>query len=455
MVMRLYLSVLFLCGSSSLAQDSADLKKEISELRALVLKLQTRVDQLEAAHVPARATVAPAAAAPATAAPSAAQTTGSSPSSSDVLAGTTVNFLIDTYYAYNFNAPIGRVNLLRAFDVSSNAFSLNQATVVLENAVDLSRKKRWGARLDLQFGQATATLQGNPLNEPRAAIYRNVFQAYGTYVVPFGSGLTVDFGKWASSLGYETNYTKDQMNYSRSYWFNFLPFYHMGARLTYKPKDWLSVNYWIVNGTQQTEPFNAYKDQNVAFTVQTKKVSWTANYYRGQEHPDFFYITNPGPDDVGLPAQQGTPFLPIRPAADGRLHIVDTYASWQITPKLLVVGEADYVIQRFNRNSPPFRTTGGAAYAQYEFTPRYAVAARSEYLSDRGGMFSGTTQALKEVTLTFSQRVGEGFLVKEEYRRDFSNQPYFLSDRLGVLKSQQTTATLGLVWWFGAKKGAW
>jgi hypothetical protein len=65
-------------------------------------------------------------------------------------------------------------------------------------------------------------------------VYRNIFQAYGTYVLPLGGGLTVDFGKWASSLGAEGNYTKDQMNYSRSYWFDFLPFYHMGARLNYK-----------------------------------------------------------------------------------------------------------------------------------------------------------------------------------------------------------------------------
>jgi hypothetical protein len=64
---------------------------------------------------------------------------------------------VDGYYAYNLNAPIGRVNLLRAYDVLSDAFSLNQASVVLENAPDLSIDKRWGARVDLQWGQATGT----------------------------------------------------------------------------------------------------------------------------------------------------------------------------------------------------------------------------------------------------------------------------------------------------------
>ena len=88
-------------------------------------------------------------------------------------------------------------------------------------------------------------------------------------------------------------------------------------------------------------------------------------------------------------------------------------------------------------------------------SPIFAIGGRTEYMSDRGGMFSGVTQALKEFTLTFEQKVAEGFQVKEEWRRDFSNQPYFLTDQLGVLSKQQSTATIGVVWWFGAKQGAW
>src|SRR6202043_383438 len=94
----------------------------------------------------------------------------------DLLHGTTINFLLDTYYEYNFNNPIGRVNYLRAYDVNSNAFSLNQAAIVLENAPDPSKGKSFGARVDLQFGQATGKLQGNPVTEPRSDIFRAIFQ---------------------------------------------------------------------------------------------------------------------------------------------------------------------------------------------------------------------------------------------------------------------------------------
>ena len=438
-------------------QSSADLNQRVSELSILVQRLQARVDELEgASRVPSQ----PAASNSSTAAlvqPSASQDSSApsaSPSGASLLGGTTVNFLFDGYYAYNFNNPIGRVNLLRAYDVSSNAFSLNQADVVLENAADPAHGKRFGLRLDLQYGQATATLQGNAANEPRPEVYRSIFQAYGTYVIPIGNGLTVDFGKWASSLGIEGNYTKDQMDYSRSYWFNFLPFYHMGARLNYKLNDTVALNYWITNGTQQTEPFNGFKDQLFGLILQPhKNVAWTVNYYLGQEHPDVQFL--PNSTNANLPTEQGLPFEPILNPPNGKLHIFDSYLTWQASSKLTFAVEGDYVIERLLTSSAPSHTTGGAGYARYQLTPKFAIAARTEYLSDRGGLFTGTTQAIKENTLTFEQKIADGFLLRAEWRRDASNHPYFLTDTLGTLKKEQNTATLGLVWWFGGKEGAW
>jgi hypothetical protein len=376
----------------------------------------------------------------------------------DLLRETTINLGIDGYYSYNFNHPVGRVNTLRAYDVLSNEFSLNQASLILEHAPDVSAGLRFGARLDLQFGQATDTLQGNPLNEPRPQIYRNIFQAYGTYILPVGKGITLDVGKWSSSLGIEGNYSRDQLNYSRALWFDFLPFYHMGLRASIPLSTRFSVNYWLVNGTNQVEATNGFKDQLFGFTASpTKSVNWTANYYFGQEHPDRAPANNCGP----IPVQPGLCFTAIRPAPDGRTHIFDSYATWKATPKLTLVLEGDYFLQRDwrhsgpGRNSAPTHVQGGAAYAQYQLTPKLAVATRAEYLSDPGGLFSGISQALKENTVTLDYHMGDGLLMRYEWRRDYSNQRSFLSDAQGVLNKQQTTATLGLVWWWGRKEGVW
>ena len=434
-------------------ESPPELSRRVAQLTALVESLQARIDKLEARDgvAPAAAAVAPAPTPAAQPAPVAAST----PSTLDTLLnGTTFNFLFDGYYGFNFNSPIGRVNLLRANDVTSNAFSLNQADLVVESAPDPANNKRYGLRLDLQFGQATAAMQGNANNEPRPDVYRDIFQAYGTYVFPVGKGLTVDFGKWASSLGIEGNYAKDQINYSRSFLFDFLPFYHMGARVNYKVSDAIGLNYWITNGTQQTEPFNGFKDQMFGFTIQpSKAIQWTMNYYLGQEHPDVEFL--PNYTGNSLPTEQGLAFEPIVNPPSGKLHIFDSYMSWQASPKLSFALEGDYVLQRLYTNSPPDHTSAGALYARYQLTPGWAIGARGEYIADRGGLFSGAAQDLKENTLTIERKIAETFLVRAEWRRDASNHAYFLSDTLGLLRKDQNTATLGLVWWFGAKTGIW
>ena len=437
------------------------LTHEVQDLRDLVRQLSGRIEQLEAtakgASAPAAvaATSSPAGAGAEAAAVSAGATGGGA--GTDILLGATINAMLDTYYEYNTNNPIGRVNYLRAYDVSSNSFSLNQADLLLESAPDLSAGKRFGMRVDLQFGQATETLQGSNANELRPEIWRNIFQAYGSYVFPIGGEpLQLDFGKWASSIGLEGNYTKDQINYSRSFWFDYLPFYHTGLRTAYKVNDELTVNYWIINGTEQTEAFNNFKDQMIGFVLQPiPAVVWTFNYYFGQEHPDIVFIANPGPAQQNLPTQQGMPFEPIPNAPTGRLEVFDSYGTWQATPSLLFATEADLVFDRLYTNSPVQRTQGGALYARYQLTPRFALGARTEYLEDRGGLFSGVPQFLREGTFTTEYRVADGFLIRGELRRDASNRAYFLTDKLDLLRNHQDTASIGLVWWLGQKGGIW
>lgn len=371
------------------------------------------------------------------------------------LPGTTLNLYLDGYYGWNFNRPVGRVNLLRANDVLSNNFSLNQASLILERAPDVAAGRRYGARVDLMFGQNTETMQGGAQNEPRPQVYRNIFQAYGTYVFPVGSGLTVDFGKFASALGIENNYAYEQINYSRSFYFDYLPFYHMGFRTTYNLNDKLSFQYWLVNGANQTESFNEGKSNAFLFTIKpTKTISWNVNYFFGNQNRDLTPALNSG--IPALPTQPGLSITPAPgPKLNGRTHIFDTYASWSPNSKVTVAAEADYVVGRERSVSPPSRVTGGVGYLQYHFTPKFYVGGRFEYLLDHGGLFSGATQALKEHTVTAGYQFIDGFQLRFEHRRDFSDHPFFLAETPGLLKKEQNTATLGLIWWFGGKRESW
>jgi hypothetical protein len=411
----------------ALAQTAAPWTEREQMLLERIERLEKRLAAVEARSGETALSSAPA--------PPAAESivSGDSPSLPGFLAGTTLNFNLDGYYGYNFNRPPSRTNPLRSNDTLSNNFTLNQADIVVERAPDPAAGRRLGMRLDLMFGQNTETLQGSALNEPRPQVYRHIFQAYGTYVVPLGSGLTVDFGKFSSALGIENNYVKDQINYSRSYYFNFLPFYHMGFRGTYKLSDRVTAQYWLVNGANQTEGFNNFKSNAFLFAISpSKNVSWNVNYFFGEQG-------------------RGS----VRPKPDGREHIFDSYVNWTASPKLTLAAEGDFVVNRNFHNSAPARVAGGAVYAKYQFTNWFALGGRVEYLSDRGGLFSGATQALKEGTVTATFQPREGFQMRWEFRRDFSNQPFFATHAAGVLKREQDTALLGLLWWFGGKQGAW
>jgi len=158
---------------------------------------------------------------------------------------------LEGYYQFNANQPHDRVNDLRAYDTRANVFSIQQAAVVIEGAPDVEAGRRFGARLDLQFGQATETVQGSPANEPRPDVYRHVWQAYGTYVFPLGRGLQADFGKFASDLGFETNYAKDNPHFSRAYLFNFLPFCHSGLRLSLPIHERATAMYMLTTASSR------------------------------------------------------------------------------------------------------------------------------------------------------------------------------------------------------------
>ena len=73
----------------------------------------------------------------------------------------------------------------------------------------------------------------------------------------------------------------------------------------------------------------------------------------------------------------------MSPAPNGRTHIFDSYATWKATPKLTFTLEGDYYIQRLSQNAAtsesaaPSHTDGGAAYLQYQFTPKVAMAVQA------------------------------------------------------------------------------
>jgi hypothetical protein len=352
---------------------------------------------------------------------------GSRPAWKDTVFGVT----FEGYHEWNANEPPDRVNTLRAYDTRANTFGIQQAAGVVELPPSAADGRRWGLRLDLQFGQATETVQGSRANEPRPEVYRNVWQAFGSYIVPVGRGLRLDFGKFASNLGYETNYAKDNQAFSRAYLFNFLPFYHMGVRATLPVHDRVTLMGTLTNGTQQTEEFNEFKSVQASVTLTpVDRLGWTVNYYAGREQPD--------------DGQPGGP--------DGVFRVFETNATFTLSDRVSLGLDVSHTSNEVNARDPALSLDGLGAYARVQVAPKTALGLRYEWLDDEG-LFAGVDQVLQEVTLTAEQRLAEGLLLRAEYRHDWSDEASFPSDE--GLRTRQPTVLVGAIWWFGSKSGAW
>jgi hypothetical protein len=368
------------------------------------------------------------------AAPPAAGSDAQQKSSSEPWRNIEFGATLEGYYQYNWNSPPDRSLVLRAYDTRGNTFGIQQTAAVFDAAPDVEAGRRYGLRIDLQFGQATDTVQGSPANEPRPNVYRHIWQAYGSYVFPVGAnGLQADFGKFASMLGYETNYAKDNQAFSRAYLFNFLPFYHSGLRLTLPVNDKVSLLYMLTNGIQQTEEFNDFKSNHVAAIVKpAPAVTWTVNYYFGQEQAD-----------------NGEPGGP-----DGFFRAFDTYVTVTPTSALTLGLDANYVTNEVNTGDPSLSLQGIGTYARYQLTGRSAVGLRYERLGDEG-LFGGIDQVLHEATFTLEHKLA-GFVVRGEFRRDWSNELFFPGPGGGGdPRRHQNTALIGGIWVIGNKSGTW
>jgi hypothetical protein len=191
--------------------------------------------------------------------------------------------------------------------------------------------------------------------------------------------------------------------------------------------------YMLTNGVQQTEDFNEFKSHHVAAIVSPAPgLTWTTSYYTGQEQPD-----------DGLPN-----------GPDGYFRVFDTQLSYAPTERASVGLDVNYVTNQFRRGDPSRSLQGLGVYGRYRLTDPVAVAIRWERLDDEA-LFGSSDMVLHGLTVTPEYRFVDGFLVRGELRRDWSNERFFTSRQPGDLRRQQQTALVGLVWWFGNRTGSW
>src|SRR5262249_9673073 len=125
-----------------------------------------------------------------------------------------ISGFLDWYYQYAFNRPPVGTNLAgRLFDVKHDSFSFAVLEVnVVKTPTD---KIPIGLTLTGTVGKNADIVHAT---EPGGTnTYKYLQQAYVTYVTKGKTPVTIDFGKYATWIGYEAIESVSNDNYSRSF----------------------------------------------------------------------------------------------------------------------------------------------------------------------------------------------------------------------------------------------
>jgi Putative beta-barrel porin-2, OmpL-like. bbp2 len=333
----------------------------------------------------------------------------------DFLHSLEVYGLVDGYYTWSSNKTGPQ---LYNFNVNHNNFTLSYVELALAKSV--TEQSRAGFRVDFGAGD-TADLVDS--FEPGGTDYlKYVQQAYVSYLVPAGKGLTVDFGKFVTPIGGEVIESKDNFNYSRGILFAWaIPYYHMGARVGYAVNDKVSVTGFLVNGWNNVIDNNGAKTVAGSVTVKPNdKTSIIGNYMVGKEQT---------PDD-------------------GTRNLFDVVVSYSATDKVSVLGNFDYGHDKVG--SDAVNWSGLALGVKYQANDAWAFSPRYEIFKDSDGFSTGTVQTLQEITLTGEYKTPEGLIARFEFRNDFSGERFF-EKASGAMSKTQPTLTFALIYAFSNK----
>ena len=331
-----------------------------------------------------------------------------------------VNAFISTAYQYNSNRPTTGTNSYRVFDFSDNSFNLDVAELVVQIAP--VKPNDAGFRVDFAAGNSIPQITKT---QDQTAAQFDLQQAFASYIVPLGSGLRFDVGKYVTHMGYELieGYDGYNDNYSRSILFGYaIPFTHTGVNASYAFSGKAAAMVEVVNGWDLLRDNNRSKSLGVQLTLTpVTPLTVFLNWIGGAE----------------LENDNHT-----------KRNVFDVVAVLKPTKTLTLGLNGDYGIEDGTSAVNPGSDAtwkGIAGYATLALTDKFSVALRGETFHDEDGvrLGTGTKATLSEVTFTPAYKFTDHVLLRGEARYDTANQPILA--RRGTLSDKQTTVGANVI----------
>ncbi len=335
--------------------------------------------------------------------------------------------LLDSYYMWSFiqadgaNSTVGPAG--RAFDVTSNSFSLALTKMSMNASIDPA-----SFQLDLGYGTTGTIINSFNTVPPASTVAPGaigpapdfvILQAYGTIALP--GNLTLDFGKFYTTAGAEVVEANKNWLYSRSLLFNNIPLLHTGIRANLKVSDMLTLQASVLNGWNNDPDNNSPKTFGLSAAITASPMATIyATTYIGKE--------------ANQPAGASTP--------GATRVLVDLVGAFTINDKLGLNLNVDYV-KAYNDSADDY-WFGVAGMARYVISDHVYVAARGEWQrfhTDAGSI----NNDWMEGTLLVAFPLAKNFELRPEFRYDHTN------DATAVFpngKHNQATGTLAALAYF-------
>jgi hypothetical protein len=342
---------------------------------------------------------------------------------------------LDLGYNMNFNHPGN--NRWRS---KGTTFKVNQPRVNLAMGYaskEATPQSRWGIEFGMQAGVDTDNLVPEPppaSNEPmsNADSLRHLYRANGTYLFPVGNGLEVTAGLINSYIGYESYLAIQNLNYTRGYILDFVPYFLIGVQGTYPVGNTLDGSLFVVNG------WNYLADPNDAPSFGFQSV-WQPS--QGIKFVQNLYY---GPD------QENTNIEFWR-------FFSDSILEWK-SDRFLVAAAFDIGTEKQVNvvGNPRYTWMSGALWFGWHIGGPWNLGLRSEFFSDPDGIGTGSEQTIQAYTgtlkYTFSPLVSNTAVLALEYRFDRSTgqEGGFFKGDANRLVPDQHQVIFSLMWTFGS-----
>jgi len=303
-------------------------------------------------------------------------------------------------------------NLPMTFNDRAQQYQMNQNWIHFEKGLDTSKKEfQWGfvtdsivPGTDYRFTTSRGLFDEQLRNGPGGTTPQygfDLFQAYTQAYLPNlgANGTTVQFGKFATIVGYELVQAPLTPFVSKSYLFQYNPFTHTGVFASTGLSDTLSVGYGAVLGADN------FIDSSNRFTF-LGQLKWTP------KDSKFSAIFNTVLTDPTFIANE--PFA--------RYNVYNAVLQYNVNDCLTYVLDTTYS----HMNGVPgvgFADWYGAAnYLIYKVTDKLTTTLRAEVFEDSQGVRTGFAGLYTEVTAGLAWSPCDALTFRPSFRYDTNSR---------------------------------